>query len=560
MDIQPQLLTLNKLLNGRLFRIPQYQRAYSWTRTQRLALFNDIEKVFVKAGSSHFMATIVGLRRENRLIGTDEFHVVDVVDGQQRLTTLVVLLKAIQQVSTNSEIDAPIGREIGALLVKADALAPVLLQTNHDSSAHCLTYLRMGTHPAPETATTAADHRLLGAMADCESFVAKWLNDGRKLAELLALLKNRLQFILHEIADEALVYTVFEVLNSRGLAVSQFDCLKSALMGTAFEASTGNAAENIEELHGIWREIYAAVGLHAGVSAEALKFAATLRVPDQPSRTLSEVDSVRVLRTAAGNTAKGVVAVSRWILSVTKAVAELRADRRLHGVTDISQARLLAVAILLREDLSQDERTALRAAWEKVSFRIYGMHNKDARTGVGDYVRHAWLCGHSLPPAKDVLAGIIAIGSYFPIGEAIAARRDANCYEGWQPQLRYLLFRYEEHLAKQHGQTFANEQWARIWETTAAESIEHVCPQSAGSGFQTKRGIFVHRLGNLTLLPPGLNSKLGAKDPDQKKSEYTKTGLAIAVDVAARIPTWNRAAVERRENEILAWAKTEWCD
>lgn len=560
MDIQPQLLTLHRLLNGRLFRIPQYQRAYSWTSTQREDLFNDIEKVFAKQGSTHFMATIVGLRRENRLIGTDDFHVIDVVDGQQRLTTLVVLLKAIQQAAAGVEGGAPIATELGALLVKADDIAPVLLQTNHDNSAHCSTYLREGKHAASVTATTTADQRLLGAMEECEAYVARWLAAGRKLAELLALLKNRLQFILHEIADEALVYTVFEVLNSRGLDVSQFDRLKSALMGAAFEAKTGNAKETIDELHGIWRDIYAAVGLRAGVSSEALKFAATLRVASRPNRPLGEEDAVWELKNAAGDTTKGVIEVSRWILSVTKAVAELRADRRLHGVTDVGQARLLAVAILLRDDLNANDRAMLRAAWEKVSFRIYGMLDKDARTKVGDYVRHAWWCAHDRPPAKDVLAGIVNLGADHPIDAAIANLRDENCYEDWQTALRYLLFRYEEHLAKERGQKFANEQWARIWQATAAESIEHVFPQSKGSQTKTAKGVFVHRLGNLILLPPGLNSKLGAKDPTQKKDEYIKTGLAIAADVADRIPTWDRAAVEKREEEILAWATTEWGD
>jgi uncharacterized protein with ParB-like and HNH nuclease domain len=42
--IQPQYLTLTKLLDGRLFHIPEYQRAYSWTRIQRVDLFGDIEK------------------------------------------------------------------------------------------------------------------------------------------------------------------------------------------------------------------------------------------------------------------------------------------------------------------------------------------------------------------------------------------------------------------------------------------------------------------------------------------------------------------------------------
>ena len=68
--IQPQYLTLSKLLDGRLFRIPEYQRAYSWTSHERRDLFGDIEKVRDKGQNvGHFMAAVVCLRRTNRHSG-----------------------------------------------------------------------------------------------------------------------------------------------------------------------------------------------------------------------------------------------------------------------------------------------------------------------------------------------------------------------------------------------------------------------------------------------------------------------------------------------------------
>jgi hypothetical protein len=68
--------------------------------------------------------------------------------------------------------------------------------------------------------------------------------------------------IFHEIEDEALVYTVFEVLNSRGLDVTWFDKLKSLLMAIVFEhGDKGSRAASIAELHNLWREIYSTVGL-----------------------------------------------------------------------------------------------------------------------------------------------------------------------------------------------------------------------------------------------------------------------------------------------------------
>jgi len=101
---KPQLLTLSGLLNKRLFQIPQYQRAYSWHLRHRRDLFGDIFSTWHAGGErQHFMATVVGLRREKRMIGTDEHQVVEIVDGQQRITTLIILMKAISKVVNHSE-------------------------------------------------------------------------------------------------------------------------------------------------------------------------------------------------------------------------------------------------------------------------------------------------------------------------------------------------------------------------------------------------------------------------------------------------------------------------
>ena len=96
--IQPQYIPISKLVSGRLFRIPQYQRAYSWRSEHCTALFGDVLAAWTKGGeATHFLATIVGLRREKRTIITDEHQVIEIVDGQQRLTTLILLLKAISK-------------------------------------------------------------------------------------------------------------------------------------------------------------------------------------------------------------------------------------------------------------------------------------------------------------------------------------------------------------------------------------------------------------------------------------------------------------------------------
>lgn len=562
-DIQPQLVTLDQLFYGRLFRIPQYQRSYSWHKKQRQDLFEDIRRIW-GAGKerTHFMATIVGLRREKCTIMTKEHQVTEVVDGQQRITTLVLLLKAIAKALDRSEPGGKrIGQELDETLVKLDRASLLLLQTNHDSSHYFADYLRTGNHPSSASAESLADRELLLAIEACEKFVIDWQSDGNSLEDLVSLLKNRLTFVFHEIGDEAVVYTVFEVLNSRGLEVSWFDRLKSMLMAIVFEAETGNKSEIIDEVHQLWTDIYGCVGLRLGLSTESLRFAATLRTPHCPNRPLSEEDAAELLRTQSKDGPDKVLETTKWLKAVTEAVDRLTADRRRNAVTQIAQARLVATAVNLSQDLSEDEKTKILRRWENVTFRIYGMFRKDARTAVGDYVRLAWRIIKQKLPAAEILEKLSGIGAGFPIAGAVKNLESTNCYEGWQEELRYFFCRYEEHLAHKAGQNFNNEQWNRIWEASVADSIEHIRPQSwwASIGFEPTPDE-AHRLGNLLILPPRLNSKLGAKSPAEKSEDYRNTGLLVAQEVVDVLSEWSIDFIEGREAYLLNWAQQEWAD
>ena len=556
LQIQPQLQTFGQLISGRLFNIPNYQRSYSWGTAQRRALFEDINRTW-EAGEdrSHFMATVVGLRRGTERIVVDDYSKIDIVDGQQRVTTLILLLKSIAKIVDRSEPTGEgekVGKGIDDALVKSDKASHLLLQTNHDTSHHFANYLNNGTSEPSGSAKTIADRELLKAIEECEEFAREWQQRGR-LNDLVILLRNRLEFIFHETPDEALVYTVFEVLNSRGLPVSWVDRLKSMLMATVFETASGNQDTLLKGVHSLWSDIYRCVGLRQGLSNEALRFAATLRDTSRPNRPLSPQVSVSTLHGQATGPAE-VRDTTTYLKSVIEAVDGLHEDHRRNAVTRIGQARLLATAIHLQQNLTEGEKEQVLRLWESVSFRIYGMFRKDARTAVGDYVRLSWRIANENLSYADIVRGISRIGRDYPAAEAAKSLSGKDFYPDRTEETRYFLARYEEFLAKKAGQKFDNEQWNRIWTASAADSIEHILPQSSGDEDH------IHRIGNLVLLPPKLNSQLRDKAPGQKGDAYRNTGLLQAQEVAPQLQNWNRAAIERREKALLDWAVQEWSD
>ena len=249
-------------------------------------------------------------------------------------------------------------------------------------------------------------------------------------------------------------------------------------MAIVFESDSGNSSETIDEVHQLWAQIYAHIGLRLGLSTESLRFAATLRSPELPSRSLDAEAATGLLHERSKGGPSAVIETTQWLKSVTDAVDKLTASPRLNAVTTIVQARLVATAVHLRTDFTETDRTKILRRWENVTFRIYGMHERDARTAVGDYVRLAWSIVNRQLPADEVTEKLSDIGRDFPVVKAVDNLRAKDRYTEWREELRYFLHRYEEHLAKKAGQKFTNEQWDRIWQESPSSSIEHIRPQS----------------------------------------------------------------------------------
>ena len=327
-------------------------------------------------------------------------------------------------------------------------------------------------------------------------------------------------------------------------------------MAVVFQDQSGNRQEILDQVQSLWSEIYRIVGLRLGLSTESLRFAATLHANVCPSSVLSEENAAKQILEQSNGTSEGVIEATYWIRKVTEAVDSILRQPRMNAVTRIAHARLLAAAVNLHPNYEDVERIEILRRWESVTFRIFGMHNKDARTKRGDFVRLAWKIVNEELEFNEVMDGLAAIGKKYKVKSAVENLREQDCYNGWGEELRYIMCKLEEHLAQEADQVFDNEQWTRIWEASTSDSIEHILPQSSERQH-------IHWLGNLLLLPPRLNSKLKDRSPMRKHKEYTKTGLLIAQDVATRIKNagrWNKTTIRKREVELLKWAEERWAD
>jgi hypothetical protein len=143
-----------------------------------------------------------------------------------------------------------------------------------------------------------------------------------------------------------------------------------------------------------------------------------------------------------------------------------------------------------------------------------------------------------------------ALGNGYSIDDALKEVDWSDCYEGWTEELRYLMFRYDEYLSKKAGEKLNIGQWSKIWEVDPSKSIEHIMPQSSEEHY-------IHHLGNLTMLPPGVNSSLKDKSPAEKAATYKQCGLRGTMAVARVIEAGVmerrlRTGARRRDRSVRA--------
>lgn len=214
-----------EILNGnKQFLIPVYQRYYSWDVEQCKRLWNDIVEMQKKGKQGHFVGSIVNIAEQAMPTGVQKYMI---IDGQQRMTTLTLLLLALRDYATKNPGDKTINaRRIDNMLLKneyesGDERYKLLLtETDRD----VLIRLVEGK-PIPDNARS----RLLD---NYQYFAGKIADNELQPAEIYESI-GKLQIVnitLDRTMDDA--QAIFESLNSTGKELSESDLIRNyVLMG-----------------------------------------------------------------------------------------------------------------------------------------------------------------------------------------------------------------------------------------------------------------------------------------------------------------------------------------
>lgn len=234
--------------------IPLFQRPYSWEPRDWNTLWADLMAQYnPEDRASHFMGAIVTVPVKSVPVGVGK-HLV--IDGQQRLTTLSLLLAAIRDKAT-SEDDTPTEGIIGDFLTNRHYPAPddlKLVPTQVDRAAYNGVIYRKDLAAYKETRVVQAYRHFLGKLEETD-------DEGNPLSakEVLATIQQALQVVMINLGESDDPYLIFESLNHKGKPLNQADLVRNYVL-MRFQHSTAAGGEQETAYEDLWRPMEALLG------------------------------------------------------------------------------------------------------------------------------------------------------------------------------------------------------------------------------------------------------------------------------------------------------------
>ena len=246
------------------YRIPEFQRPYAWNEEQWEALWDDVRKVaekFLRAPESpellpHFMGAIVVQPRDGDT-QYSEVRSVLVVDGQQRLTTLQLLVKAMMVEFTSSLVST----------TEFDSLRDCLFNNENRTGGDYLNATKVRQSNALDQADfqdivrdrlghNRPSRPIVNAYDHFRKRVSTWLNDepenvGLRALALYEVLTTYLKVATIDLDAGEKPHFIFEILNSRGERLKEADYIKNTVM---YEADVIDDGEKASALWGMFED------------------------------------------------------------------------------------------------------------------------------------------------------------------------------------------------------------------------------------------------------------------------------------------------------------------
>ncbi len=251
--------TLLDIESGVVYAIPRYQREYTWSRAQWDALFDDL----LENEPNYFLGSIICINQSQDALSVQSL---ELVDGQQRMTTLSLLLAAIYQsfrvlpnLGMEQQIELYNLKHKLVLKKKSDQPRLIPQVQNYNQQDYFAVLGKAGILDDVEQVQHAGNRRVLKAYRHFLWRIEQYLQElSEPVAGLQALLDkvNTATLVKIEVAGHSDAYTLFESLNNRGVPLTAIDLIKNKLLAVLEAKDSGS----IDKHYNRWKKVIDALG------------------------------------------------------------------------------------------------------------------------------------------------------------------------------------------------------------------------------------------------------------------------------------------------------------
>ena len=246
--------------NGLTYIVPKFQRDYTWENEQWDDLWQDIIALNKNDEVEHYMGYLV--------LQTDDNKSFVVIDGQQRLTTLsiivLVVLKGLKKLEeqeiepeNNKKRRETLHNSYIGYLNPVTLIAENKLKLNRNNDEFYRQYLTP-LQNLPQRGLNSSEKLMRNCFQWFEENIFNFCKDGETLAKFIDKLVDKIFFTVIKVSDELNAFTVFETLNARGVRLSSADLLKNYLFSVV--DSEGHHKNEIDELELLWSKVISKLG------------------------------------------------------------------------------------------------------------------------------------------------------------------------------------------------------------------------------------------------------------------------------------------------------------
>lgn len=559
MKVSQEPLNITDILKDKTFKVPLYQREYSWNLEQVSDLFYDIEATIDNDG--HFLGSLL-------LYQDNQSGKMEIVDGQQRMTTLFLLLLSVLLELKDSDKLKAINR-INSLLFEID---PNDLSEEASSSE-------------PRLQTGKRDKKLFKAIIKGEDYLV--YKDGRRkshknLTNSLEFFKNRLieirdekgisgivEFTEKVIKSKFVVMTaeqqsdkllLFKTVNARGLDLTQGDLIKNELCHNLNEIDMDEAIDSWDEMRGRIEKNNGKLDTYLFHYINSIDYIQEERksldkrrgvqkwdknnYPPVPEKYMFDIFSQVIKREKPELFLQNILKSSE---DYTSLINPSNDQVSLSSLKAMGVNKCFPLFLNVKRKVSEENFKVLVGLIDSLTFRHSILRNDPK-----DLERFYYSLSELIKSDDEINSALEKI------------RAHSNFKDEEKFKLEFIVASPKSSISKMILDRITRKQSESVDWSNKDTHIEHIMPQKPKGEWlvmynedEEQYKDFLNRIGNLTILQDKKNIKARNKDFKDKKEYYSESRLKITNELNT-YTHWSYDTIDERQEKLYEIGKDIW--